>query len=213
MIPHIRSDPGHGRALTTRRGFVTLMGFGVVSLYGLWAAYDAAPIGLSTAPSSATPPPPMGMAAMPGMGGGHEITPDEFRRMTEAFVTANQLVDGSVSPPPVAGSGPRDVYLMVERYAYTPADLRLEAGRAYRFRMMAMDTAHGASILGRVSLGGHIMRSPAGALAQMTMTFTEPGEYLVYCTVYCGQGHGMMTGRIVVVTPTAQEGGDAQPIA
>lgn len=31
---------------TTRRGFIAATGFGVVSLYGLWAAYGAAPLRL-----------------------------------------------------------------------------------------------------------------------------------------------------------------------
>ena len=29
---------------TTRRGFVAACGFGIVGLYGLWAAYGAAPV-------------------------------------------------------------------------------------------------------------------------------------------------------------------------
>lgn len=32
---------------TTRRGFISGVGFGVVSLYGLWAAYGAAPTRLA----------------------------------------------------------------------------------------------------------------------------------------------------------------------
>jgi hypothetical protein len=36
-----------GKHVTTRRGFVTVPGFGVVSLYGLWVAYGAAPTSLA----------------------------------------------------------------------------------------------------------------------------------------------------------------------
>ena len=61
---------------------------------------------------------------------------------------------------------------------------------------MSMDANHGASI--NVGFAGHIMRRPARTMAEMTMTFTEPGEYLVYCTVYCGLGHDMMKGKIIV---------------
>ena len=35
------------RHFTTRRGFVSILGFGVVSLYGLWAGYGAAPLSFS----------------------------------------------------------------------------------------------------------------------------------------------------------------------
>lgn len=91
---------------------------------------------------------------------------------------------------------PIDIYMMAMRYAYEPEVLRLEADVPYRFRIMSMDANHGASI--NVGFAGHIMRRPARTMAEMTMTFTEPGEYLVYCTVYCGLGHDMMKGKIIV---------------
>jgi plastocyanin len=91
---------------------------------------------------------------------------------------------------------PIDIYMMAMRYAYEPEVLRLEADVPYRFRIMSMDANHGVSI--NVGVAGHIMRRPARTMAAMTMTFTEPGEYLVYCTVYCGLGHDMMKGKIIV---------------
>ena len=42
------------------------------------------------------------------------------------------------------------------------------------------------------------MRVPAGRLSEMIMTFNRPGEYLVCCTVYCGEGHDRMQGKIIV---------------
>lgn len=93
-------------------------------------------------------------------------------------------------------AGPIDIYMMAMRYTYEPEVLRLEADVPYRFRIMSMDANHGASI--NVGFAGHIMRRPARTMAEMTMTFTEPGEYLVYCTVYCGLGHDMMKGKIIV---------------
>ena len=91
---------------------------------------------------------------------------------------------------------PIAVYMMAMRYAYEPEVLRLEQDVPYRFRIMSMDANHGASV--NVGFAGHIMRRPARQMAEMTMTFTETGEYLVYCTVYCGLGHDMMKGKIIV---------------
>ena len=102
---------------------------------------------------------------------------------------------GSASPGQ-DDTGPIDIYMMAMRYAYEPEVLRLEADLPYRFRIMSMDAIHGASV--NVGFAGHIMRRPARTMAEMTMTFTEPGEYLVYCTVYCGLGHDMMKGKIIV---------------
>lgn len=230
-----RGDDHSKRHLTTRRGFVTAVGFGVVSLYGLWAAYGAVPTSLSL-PSTWEA---LGEGGMHGMvhGGGGEMSPEEFRRRTEAFIEANSLPDGSVKPARRAmagisaaaeqereaapaderegeheaakkamvmaagdehdeGAEPVDVYMMASRYSYEPSVLRLEANVPYRFLMMAMDTNHGISI--NIRAAGHIMRRPARTLTEMTMTFTNPGVYLVYCTVYCGEGHDMMKGSIIV---------------
>jgi cytochrome c oxidase subunit II len=89
-----------------------------------------------------------------------------------------------------------DVYLMVYKWGYAPSVLRLEANVPYRFHMMAVDSSHGASIhMGRAS---RMIRLPAKRLVQMEMEFKRPGEYLVYCTVYCGIAHDQMHGRIIV---------------
>lgn len=266
------------RHVTTRRGFVTSISFGVVSLYALWAFYGAAPVSLAGIPGSGDG------GGGGGHGGGGGMSPEEFRRLTDAFIEANQLPDGSVQPKRMKmaatsmdmdmngghaeeeemhqeaaaspmdmptdmpmdidvdhaedeepngkvlsaelkmeaghaekegshekaaigneGAGgqhdskpPIDVYILAQRYSFEPDLLRLERNVPYRFRMMAVDTSHGISVLGSISLGGHIMRARARTLSEMTMTFTRPGEYLVYCTVYCGEGHDMMQAKIIV---------------
>lgn len=256
------------RHLTTRRGFVTSVGFGVVSLYGLWAFYGAAPVSLAGIPGSGE-----GDGGSGGHGGGGGMSPEEFRRLTDAFIEANELPDGSVQPKRMSmaatsmnmdgghaeeeemhqeaaasqmemdadhaedeepngkvssaemkmvgdneeegaheeaaagdeGAGgehgseqPIDVYILAQRYSFEPDLLRLERNVPYRFRMMAVDTSHGVSVLGSIALGGHIMRTRPQALSEMTMTFNRPGEHLVYCTVYCGEGHDMMQAKIIV---------------
>ncbi len=153
---------------------------------------------------------------------------DEFRRLTDEFVARHREPDGSVRVDPpglsvaamssAAGSDhgahgtshaaastpapastasiPAEVYLLAQKWSFEPDVLRLGAGVPYRFRMMAVDVSHGASIqLGR---GSRIIRLRQGALFEQELTFTRPGEYLVYCTVYCGIGHDRMSGRIVV---------------
>lgn len=91
---------------------------------------------------------------------------------------------------------PLDVYVLAERWSFDPGVLRLNANRSYRFRMMAVDAAHGASMqLGKAS---HIVRLPKGVLVEQELSFTQPGEYLLYCTMYCGEGHQFMSGKIIV---------------
>jgi heme/copper-type cytochrome/quinol oxidase subunit 2 len=62
---------------------------------------------------------------------------------------------------------------------------------------MAVDAAHGASI--QLGSAAHIIRLPRGALVEREFTFTRPGEYLLYCTMYCGEGHQYMSGKIIIV--------------
>lgn len=93
-------------------------------------------------------------------------------------------------------TSPLEVYLLAQQWSFDPSVLRLSANQSYRFRMMAIDAAHGASLqLGKAS---HIIRLPKGALVEQDLSFTQPGEYLLYCTMYCGEGHQFMSGKIIV---------------
>ncbi len=94
-------------------------------------------------------------------------------------------------------TSPLDVYLLAQKWSFEPNVLRLSAKQLYRFRMMAVDAAHGASL--QLGTASHITRLPKAALVEQEITFTEPGEYLLYCTMYCGEGHQFMNGKIVVV--------------
>jgi len=313
---------------TTRRSFIATLGFGGVSLYGLWAAYGAAPgplalLGLGSRESAAA------------TGGGHGKhgagaagpTAEEFRRLTEQFIERYRLPDGSVHPrvltasagasgmsasaptdahaghgatghdaagegamdhgdmdhgatggaasdhaamgggamdhgtaghaamgqsaksvseaapgkasvgrkmaghdaaPAAAHAGhdavgqamkmeggapapgaqeashggaghvdadrPLDVYLAAGMWYYMPSALRLDAGRRYRFRMMALDLSHGASI--QFGRGARMTRLHPGRVTETEMTFPKPGRYLVNCTVYCGPAHDTMQATI-----------------
>ena len=110
--------------------------------------------------------------------------------------------DATPVPNEGARDGPVDVYLMAFQWGYAPSVLRLETGVPYRFRMMTVDVAHGASLqLGRA---GRIVRLRPGTRVEQDLTFSQPGEYLLYCTVYCGLAHDRMQGRVIVSKPEAQ---------
>jgi plastocyanin len=230
------------RHWTARRGFVAAAGFGLVSLYLLWASYGAAPLGFGGGEH--------GEAEHAEEAGGHghgaasaqeaQAKIAEFRSLVERFAEQHKLPDGSVqprrrqaalpapkpeprarasdghdhshakphaapgaaqeTPAPMqeeeADEGPIDVYLMAYQFGFLPAVLRLEAGVPYRFHMMAVDVAHGASV--RVGPGARVVRLRPGVLVEQELTFERAGEHLLYCTVYCGLAHDRMQGKIVV---------------
>lgn len=230
-----RAERGPG-SLTTRRGFVAAASLGAVSLYGLWAAYGAAPFRLfggDVHGAGHEPAPDAGGHG--GHGAARGPTIDEFRRDSEAFIARYRQPDGSVrveanatpatpmaTAPDQGGHGahgaghempampampatlasevdagvPLDVYLLVQQWSFDPDVLRLRAGTPYRFRMMAVDVAHGASL--QLGPASRIIRLRKGGLVEQEITFTRSGEYLVYCTLYCGIGHDRMSGRVIV---------------
>lgn len=214
------------RHLTTRRGFVAAFGFGGASLYALWAAYGAAPgpMALLGRTAAGALPASVGHGGAHAEADAGP-TADEFRRIVSDFIARHEAPDGAVHPrrpdegapavhhdphaghgdhamaePPAhaaAGDEPVDVYLLAEKWSYEPAHLRLDAGTRYRFRMMAADIAHGASI--QFGRGGRMVRLRPNSVAELEAVFTRPGSFLVYCTVYCGQAHDFMQARIDVV--------------
>jgi plastocyanin len=211
------------KPLTSRRGFVAATSLSILSLYGLWAAFGAAPLptfrlGLEGhgeghgADQGAEP-------TAPEHGGHGAAGPsiEEFRAWAQGFTDRFILPDGSVKPVRAAASAghaghgaagmggtttgmgdaaPVDVYLAAAQWSFEPSLLRLEPGVPYRFRMMALDVTHGASI--RLGTASRIIRLRRGALVEQTLTFKRPGEHLVYCTVYCGGAHDRMFAKIVV---------------
>jgi heme/copper-type cytochrome/quinol oxidase subunit 2 len=106
------------------------------------------------------------------------------------------LGDAAAPAPAPTSGAPVDIYLLAQRFSFDPAVLRLKAGSSYRLRMMAVDVSHGASF----QLGGasQIIRLRPGIVADRLVTFTRPGEYLIYCTVYCGPGHDHMSAKLIV---------------
>lgn len=246
---------------TTRRGFIAVAGFGGVSLYGLWAAYGAAPspmalLGLGHAEDAAHLPGEGAQAAMakPAAEGGHGghgavagADPDsnEFSRQSAEFSERFRLPDGSVYPrrieamganmmdphaghnmngsamametpasapaatnnadahtsqiaaPAMGKDDPIDILMTAGKWFYLPNALRLDAGQRYRFRMMALDVSHGASI--QFGRGGRMMRLQPGRIAEADLRFDRPGRFLVHCSVYCGEAHDVMQASIEVV--------------
>ncbi len=79
-------------------------------------------------------------------------------------------------------------------FAFQPNEIRVPAGAPVTFRMTSPDVVHGFQIVGT---NGNTMVVP-GYVSQFTMTFDEPGRYLIVCNEYCGLGHHVMSGTLIV---------------
>lgn len=130
------------------------------------------------------------MANMPGM--------NMANSTASGAPDANEILGGTRGKESHdAMSVPAEVYLLAQQWSFEPSWLRLKAGASYRLKLMAVDAAHGASL--QLGPGSEIIRLPKGVQVERTITFTHPGTYLVYCTIYCGEGHQFMSGKLEIV--------------
>lgn len=116
----------------------------------------------------------------------------------ESEMTAGMGMDAGNPPADHDGdeTGLPVAYLQALRFGYLPAKLCLQSGKTYELKMMATDVIHGASL--QLGPGSKMIRLPPGVPVTERITFTKPGEYLLYCSSYCGLGHQYMQARVVV---------------
>lgn len=90
--------------------------------------------------------------------------------------------------------GRYEVNLLTRVWAFEPGEIRVPQGSTVTFYLHSEDLLHGFRIQGTtVSL----MAIP-GQVGKVTYTFNAPGEYPFVCHEYCGVGHHLMSGRVIV---------------
>lgn len=113
---------------------------------------------------------------------------------------------GEIRPSEVATTPPFDdpgvhetddgleAVIVARAWSFTPAEVRVPAGREVTLKVTSVDVVHGLHVEGtRINL----MLLP-GQVAELDYTFDEPGEHLMICHEYCGVGHQAMFGRVIV---------------
>jgi len=86
------------------------------------------------------------------------------------------------------------VSMVAETFFFSPDPVEIPAGRPVTFRITSPDVIHGLEVVGT---NANAMVIP-GYVSQFTLTFDEPGEYLILCHEYCGLLHHEMVGRLIV---------------
>lgn len=121
------------------------------------------------------------------------VDPADFGAYTAAFIEENQTgeLEGIpvVSPPPG-----NDVYLQASQFQWRPI-LELQRGETYRILISSTDVQHGFS----VQPGNVNFQVIPEFITGLEMTPEETGEYTIICNEFCGLGHHLMVGRIIVV--------------
>ena len=92
------------------------------------------------------------------------------------------------------GPGRYEANIVARMWGFDPNEIRIPRGSTVTFYFHSVDVIHGLKIKDTtVSL----MVIP-GQTGKATYTFDEPGEYLFVCHEYCGMGHHVMSGKIIV---------------
>ncbi len=90
--------------------------------------------------------------------------------------------------------GRYEATLIAQTFLFTPNEIEIPAGSDVTFVLTSRDVIHGFKIVGT---SVNMMAVP-GQISKMTAHFPEPGEYLILCHEYCGSGHHVMYGKIIV---------------
>lgn len=87
-----------------------------------------------------------------------------------------------------------EVVLVGRAWAFEPGEIRVPAGAEVTFIATTPDVIHGLHVEGtRVNM----MLIP-GQVSRNSYRFEEPGEHLMVCHEFCGLGHHLMSGKVVV---------------
>jgi len=125
------------------------------------------------------------------------VDPAAFAARTQEFIETYQVGEENgfpiVEPPP--GS---DVYLLGRMWSWSPI-LKLRKGAEYTLHISSADVNHGFSLY-PINVNFQVVPGYDYALK---VTPSEAGDFRVICNEFCGIGHHIMLGRVIV---TDEEG-------
>ena len=93
--------------------------------------------------------------------------------------------------------GKYDAYILahaIPNWEYLPKELSVPVGSSVSFYVTSSDVQHGFKIQ---DTNANFQVVP-GQVSKLTIKFDKPGTYNFICTEYCGSGHGVMYGAIIV---------------
>ena len=112
------------------------------------------------------------------------------------FVMVGLVV--AFAPLPVRSIAPQERIFQVDarQYAYSPADLKVNAGDTVTIHLVSNDVVHGLYVDGY----GVSVEADPGQTARLTFVANKPGSFRFRCNVTCGAMHPFMIGKLTVGT-------------
>ena len=90
---------------------------------------------------------------------------------------------------------PREIKIVAKRYAFEPARIDVAEGEHVRLVVTSEDGVHGVEIK-KFNVNKKVPRG--GEAITIDFVASAAGEYPILCSEYCGKGHELMKGRLVV---------------
>lgn len=123
----------------------------------------------------------------------HAVQPPSHVETVDPTTLAN---DPEFGKPAVVtrADGGVVVSVVAQTFSFSPDPIEVPANRPVTFRLTSADVVHGFEVIGT---NANAMVIP-GYVSQFTVTFPQPGEYIVGCNEYCGTLHHNMVGKLIV---------------
>ncbi|GEM_PF-893041 len=137
-----------------------------------------------------------------------EVPPDDFAEVntdssgtTENTVNENTNTSINTNAPIPASEleskkqpSIKTFDLIATQFEFSPNSLVVNEGDTVIVKMTSVDVAHG---FGLADFGVNIT-VPAGETKTAQFVATKKGTFTFFCSVFCGVGHGGMTGKLIV---------------
>ena len=109
-------------------------------------------------------------------------------RFVEEYKVGEEMGIPIVEPPPGA-----EIYLLARMWQWYPI-LKLKKGATYTMHLSSMDLNHGFN-LHPVNVNFQVL---PGYDYGLKITPNEAGEVFIICNEFCGIGHHLMVGKVIV---------------
>jgi cytochrome c oxidase subunit 2 len=90
---------------------------------------------------------------------------------------------------------PRIVEVTARRFAFEPSPIEATVGERLQLVIRSADGVHGVEIK-KLKIKKEVPRG--GEPVTIDFTATTEGNFPILCSEYCGNGHGDMTGMLIV---------------
>ncbi|HBO83916.1 MAG: cytochrome C oxidase subunit II [Deltaproteobacteria bacterium GWC2_42_11] len=124
----------------------------------------------------------------------YRVDPVKFNEIATAFTEKYKVGEENGIPivHPPAGS---DVFVVAGGYQWRPI-LELEKGKEYRIHLSSLDFQHGFSLVSPKFVMNYMVLPGYDYVIKVTPT--EAGTYSIICNEFCGMGHHIMIGKLIV---------------